>query len=252
MSETTSYVIKNVDALYPKINQTYKFDINAGAKGKSVPCDPNVDGAAYTLNFKMTQDQAKELYTLMNEAFVNADRRTDKWADKLAMPFHKEESEGNVWVGKTTLKGAYNKQLTTPPKQFDSKNTPLPDDFLLTSNSTVNISVQFVPYGPSDQSAGGGVSLRLRAVQVIKYVPMADRSPFDVVSDGFDSGGTKNSSEPTADELFPETEEAPAPKQKPVSDDVFDEPKVKKSNAKSEPKPKNDDDLGALLDEFDD
>lgn len=249
MSDTTSYVIKNVDALYPKINQTYKFDRNAGANGKSVPCDPDADGAAYTLNFKMSQDQAKELYAAMNESFVNADRRTDKWDKKLAMPFHKEEAEGNVWIGKASLKGAYNKQRTTPPKQFDSKNTVLPDDFLLTSNSTVNISVQFVPYGPSDRSDGGGVSLRLRAVQVIKYVPMADRSPFDVVNDGFDSGGTQGKAEPSADELFP-ADDAPAPKQEAVSDDVFEEPKVKKSNTK--PKPKNDDDLGALLDEFDD
>lgn len=129
MSETNSYVIKNVDALYPKINQTYKFDRNAGANGKSVPCDPSLDGAAYSLNFKMTQQQAKELYTAMNDSFLNADRRTAKWADKLQMPFHKEETEGDVWVGKTTLKGAYNKQLTTRPKQFDSKNTALPEDF---------------------------------------------------------------------------------------------------------------------------
>ena len=252
MSDTNSYVIKNVDALYPKINQTYKFDRNAGANGKSVPCDPSLDGAAYSLNFKMSQDQAKELYNAMNQSFVNADRRTDKWDKKLAMPFHKEEAEGEaIWIGKTTLKGAYNKQLTTPPKQFDSKNTALPDDLLLTSNSTVNISGQFVPYGPSDRSDGGGVSLRLRAVQVIAYVPMADRSPFDVVTDGFDSGGAIEKPEPSADELFP-AEEAPAPKQEAVSDDVFEEPKVKKSNSKPEPKPKNDDDLGALLDEFDD
>jgi len=251
MSDTNSYVIKNVDALYPKINQTYKFDRNAGANGKSVPCDPSLDGAAYSLNFKMTQQQAKELYKAMNDSFLNADRRTAKWADKLQMPFHKEETEGDVWVGKTTLKGAYNKQLTTRPKQFDSKNTALPEDFLLTSNSTVNISVQLVPYGPSDRSEGGGVSLRLRAVQVIKYIPMADRSPFDVVDDGFDGGSTTDSKETPAEELFP-VEDTPPPKPQAVSDDVFDEPKVKKTNTKADPKPKNDDDLGALLDEFDD
>ena len=34
MTDTNFYVIENVDALYPQANQTYKFDVNAGDKGK--------------------------------------------------------------------------------------------------------------------------------------------------------------------------------------------------------------------------
>ena len=43
----------------------------------------------------------------------------------------------------------------------------------------------------------------------------------------------------------------PEPSSLEVNEDVFDEPKVKKSKATTPP-PKKDDDLGALLDEFDD
>ena len=79
MSQTNSYVIKNVDALYPKINQTYKFDSNAGDKGKSVPCDPLVSGAEYSLQFKMVKEQAVEIYEAMNTAFLNHPKRGDDW-----------------------------------------------------------------------------------------------------------------------------------------------------------------------------
>ena len=245
MSETNSYVIKNVDALYPKINQTYKFDSNAGDKGKSVPCDPLVSGAEYSLQFKMVKEQAVEIYEAMNTAFLNHPKRGDDWPNKLTQPFKKDDD--GMYVGKAKLKGNYNNEKTTPPKQFDSKTNVLPADFLLTTGSTVNLNVQFVPYR---REGDFGVSLRLRAVQVIAYVPLEERSPFDVISDGY----SLNSGETTAEELFPSADPEPVTPTKPVtvSDDVFDEPKVKKANTKTESIPKNNNDLGALLDEFDD
>ena len=32
-----TYIIKNVEALWPKINRTYNFDSN---EGRTMPCDP--------------------------------------------------------------------------------------------------------------------------------------------------------------------------------------------------------------------
>ena len=39
------FIIKNVEVMYPRINQTYRFDTT---ENRSVPCDPLDDGAAYT------------------------------------------------------------------------------------------------------------------------------------------------------------------------------------------------------------
>lgn len=58
--------------------------------------------------------------------------------------------------------------------QVDSKNNSLPKDFELTTGSTVNVQISCVPYSMRDH----GVSLRLRAVQVLKLAEREDYSPF--------------------------------------------------------------------------
>ena len=60
------HTIKNVEALWPRINRTYKFD---AAERKSVPCDPKDPLGAYELSFRMTSGQAKELFAEMTKAY---------------------------------------------------------------------------------------------------------------------------------------------------------------------------------------
>jgi hypothetical protein len=68
--------------------------------------------------------------------------------------------------------------LTKAPLQVDAANKKLPDDFLLTTGSTVNLAVTFVPYNMRE----AGVSMRLRAVQVLEYKPMEEQNPFEVTT----------------------------------------------------------------------
>ena len=68
------YLVNNVEALYPRINKTYRFD---NVENRSVPCDPLDDGAAYEMSFRMSKDQAKELFTEMAKAYQ--EKREDKW-----------------------------------------------------------------------------------------------------------------------------------------------------------------------------
>ena len=60
MSEV--YLIKNVEALWPKINTTYHFDNKVN---KSMPCGALEDGAEYSIQFKMSEAVAKDLYCLL-------------------------------------------------------------------------------------------------------------------------------------------------------------------------------------------
>lgn len=226
-----THLINNVKALYPRINQTYRFD---NAENRSVPCDALDDGAAYEMSFEMTKDQAKELFTHMAKAYE--EKREDKWPAKLEMPFAK--NDGGMYVGKAKLKGAYGKDVTNKPAQFDAKSVKLPDDFKLTSDSTVNIAIVFVPYNMRDH----GVSLRLKAVQVVKLAEAkAPANPFSSVE-----GFTLNEDNPfestiseDGDDIFEEEpKEEPAPK--------------KVSKKKDTPKPKGDDDLASIVDDWDD
>jgi ATP adenylyltransferase/5',5'''-P-1,P-4-tetraphosphate phosphorylase II len=100
---------------------------------------------------------------------------------------YKRNDDGEV-VGKCKLKGAYGGDKTQPPKQVDAQRNKLPDDFMLTSGSKVNVAVVVVPYNTGSLN---GVSLRLRAVQVLELAEMqGSDDPFTSVSGGFTSSVT--------------------------------------------------------------
>ena len=145
------------------------------------------------------------------------------------MPFTKNDA--GMYVGKAKLKAAYGKETTNKPAQFDAKTNKLPEDFRLTTGSTVNLAVIFVPYHMRDH----GVSLRLKAVQVVKLAEQREAAnPFGEV-DGFDAKDDNPFVEAPTEEPTPEEE--PAPK--------------KVASKKSKPKPK-DEDLSSLIDDWDD
>lgn len=233
---TEQHVIMNATAIYPKIDRTYRFDT---AENRSVPCDALDDGAEYTLQFKTDEDTARALYSYMKTLYN--ERKKSNWPD-IKNPFKKEDD--GTFRYKANLKGAYNGEKTLRPAQYDAKTQKLPDDFQLTNNSVVNIAVVGVPYSAS---MGAGVSLRLRAVQVIELAERQSVSPFDVV-DGFDS----NESNPFA-------QSAPTPTPKTDDLDGFDEPveepaveEPTKVVKKSAPAPAESADLSAIIDEWDD
>tara|TARA_R110002167_G_scaffold1126_3_gene4848 strand:- start:260 stop:832 length:573 start_codon:yes stop_codon:yes gene_type:complete len=190
----------------------------------------------------MTKDQAKALFVAMVEAYEA--KKEKGWPDKFDMPFKKEED--GSYSHKASLKGAYGKDATLKPVQYDAKSVKLPDDFMLTTGSTVNVAVTFTPYNMRE----AGVSLRLRAVQVIKYVPMEATSPFAAVEGGFQFSAEENPFEVVAT----------APVETPVvSDELFgdDEPtkvkEPKKVVKKTAPAPKaSDDALASIVADWDD
>ena len=239
MAVTNSqYIISNVEALWPRINKTYKFD---NSENRTVPCDAFDDGAKYETKFRMSKEQAKALFVEMVKAYEA--KKEGSWPDKFDMPFGKEED--GTYSYKASLKGAYGKELALKPVQYDSKGVKLPEDFMLTTGSTVNVSVGFIPYFMRD----AGVSLRLRSVQVIKYVPMEATSPFAAVEGGFELENDNPFEVVTA-----------APVATPViSDDLFGDDEAtkvkepKKVVKKTAPAPKASDDvLADIVADWDD
>jgi len=236
-----NYFITDVEVLYPRINKPYRFDT---VENRSVPCDVFDENASYNMQFRMNNAQAKELMLVMAQSY--AEKREDKWPEKIPMPFTKEED--GMFIGKATLKAAYGKEATRKPQQVDAKNKAAGDDFLLTTGSTANIAVVLVPYMMQvGKAMDAGVSLRLRGVQVTNYVPAETVSPFEVV-DGF-------SFEPESAEetLFADTTTAPAEGTsvvKEVAEAPVKEPKkVVKQKASAQ---KDEVDLTALVEDWDD
>ena len=75
---SANFKVKNVEALWPKINTTYRFD---NAENRSVTCSAFDDGAEYSMQFKMTESQAKELYKEMAKSFMA--KKAKGWPEKL-------------------------------------------------------------------------------------------------------------------------------------------------------------------------
>tara|TARA_R110000796_G_scaffold61348_4_gene142095 strand:- start:405 stop:1127 length:723 start_codon:yes stop_codon:yes gene_type:complete len=236
-----TYMLNNVEALYPKLDQPYHFDRQGGKnkQGATVPCLATAQGATYQVNFKMTAAQAKDLFTCMAKAYE--DSKEDSWP-ALTMPFTKTDDK--MFEGKAKIPASFDGRPTTQPKQYDANNTPLDGEFQLTSGSTINVFVELVSY---NGSMGNGVSLRLRAVQVIKYKEYSAASPFET-QEGFTQSGFVEGTE-NLDTVF-DTEEKTVVEEEAVVE-VVEEPKVKVSKKKQNA-PKPDVDLASLLDEFDD
>ena len=220
-----TYIIKNVEALWPKINTTYHFDKKVN---KSMPCDALADGAEYSIQFRMDNDTAKNLYQAMSKSYQA--NKKDSWPDKLARPFIKDDD--GMYTHKANLKGAYKNEVTKKPLQVDAKGNSLPDDFLLTTGSTVNVAVQFVPY---DMGGKQNVSLRLRGVQVIKYIPYEDKNPFEE-TDGY---------------VFEAKEDNPFDAEDTEVEDAVAEPK-KVAKKPSPPTKDADGNLSSIVDDWDD
>jgi len=234
---TEMYIIENVEALWPKIDTTYVF--KPAPIKRSMPCDPSEKDAEYSIQFRMDNATAKKLFMAMSETY-QANKKKD-WSEKLTNPFVKDDD--GTYTGKSTLKGKYSTGVTKPPMQLDSQGNKLASDFQLTTGSTVNVAVQFNPY---DFGGKQNVSLRLRAVQVIKLAARSEYNPFGTVDGGF----TIEDANPFA---------KPAEKSNVVSiaepvddfDEAVEEPKkvVKKS---APPPPTADNDLSSVLEAWDD
>ena len=215
-----TFMINNVEALYPRLDQPYHFQTGGGKNGLggTVPCDVLAQNAEYTTNFKMTGAQAKELFKAMVAAYEEF--KQDSWPD-LEMPFKKEEKS---FIGKAKIPAAFNGKGIEPPRHFDAKNQRLEPGFQLTTGSTIKLFVELVPY---NASMGAGVSLRLRAVQVIKYKEFVAASPFEV-EEGFTQGDSSTGD--AIDDIFgPVDEPQEAVEEEPPT---IKEPTVKVSKKK--------------------
>jgi hypothetical protein len=228
-----TYIVEDVEALWPKINRPYRFD---NKEKRSVPCDATDDQAKYEIDFRMNKGQAQDLWKAMSGAY--ASQKEDSWPEKIKNPFKKDE-EGGTFTFKSKLAAAYNGNATPAPAQYDAKNKQLDESFELTTGSTVNVAVVFVPYSIDKERTG--VSLRLKGVQVTDYVPRKSISPFKAV-DGFASDDSSD------DNPFEEVVADTASEE----EDTFEveEPKKmsKKSAAPKEEKPE----IAEVLSEWDD
>lgn len=198
------HIINNVSILYPRLNQPYRFD---SAENKSVACKWDEEGASYETSFIMDKDEAVTLGRICKEAWKNASALNNNWPNepkKMPAKTVKAEDGSTEYHGKCRIRAKYGSDQTQLPKQVDAKRNPFPSDFRLTTGSKANISVTVVPFFMGAEN--NGVSLRIRAVQVLDLAPAKEPSdPFSVV-DGYTTDDTFVSAPAPVEDLLEDDE----------------------------------------------
>jgi len=135
----------------------------------------NPDGE-YKLKLEIPADQAQDIVTFLDEQheLAQAKAKKENAGKKIKegnAPYEVSEDSGKVVVN-FKLKAKVTPKNGDPfeqrPALFDAKGKPLSTDVSIGGGSTVKVAYEVMPYYTA--IAGAGVSLRVKAVQVINLV----------------------------------------------------------------------------------
>ena len=140
----------------------------------------NAEGE-YTVKLAIPSEEAQDLIAELDKAFAAAqetakEKNPGKKIKEATKPYTIEEDDdgnetGNIVVSfkcKAQITDKHGNTRANSPKLFDSKNKEFPKDEEIWGGSTLRIAFNAIPYYTA--MAGAGISLRLKAVQVIELV----------------------------------------------------------------------------------
>lgn len=140
----------------------------------------NADGE-YNVKLRIPSEEAKDLITSLDNAYALAqedakDKNPGKKIKAASQPYTEELDDqgnetGNILVSfkcKAKITDKQGNVRNNAPRLFDSKNQEFPKDQDIWGGSTLRIAFNAIPYYTA--MAGAGISLRLKAVQVINLV----------------------------------------------------------------------------------
>lgn len=135
----------------------------------------------YQVKLRIPSEEAQDLIESLDKAFAEAqetakEKNPGKKIKEATKPYVTEEDEegnetGNIVVSFKCKAQITDKQGNTrvnSPKIFDSKNKEFPKDEEIWGGSTLRVAFNAIPYYTA--MAGAGISLRLKAVQIIDLV----------------------------------------------------------------------------------
>ena len=135
----------------------------------------NPDGE-YKTTLRVKKEHAKDIITRIDEAITASVNQQKKGngskSVKTANPPYKTDENGDYLINfKLKAKVTNSKtgnSWTQKPALFDANGTPIAKDTIVWGGSEIKVSYELVPYHTS--LVGAGVSLRLKAAQILKLV----------------------------------------------------------------------------------
>lgn len=154
------FMIRNVVFSYPRLAATYKYNT---AEKRSEECNPRAQGAAYSLGWEMSKDDARKLHAELKAHYESCVTKAP-FSKVFGM---KELENGNVMF--SAKRNGVNGQGDENPKPtvIDGMKQPMAD-LNFWSGSEGNLKA--IAYPVTDPNGTGGISLLLDIVQVTKAV----------------------------------------------------------------------------------
>jgi len=154
------FMLRNVVFSYPRLGATYKFNT---VERRSEECNPRAQGAAYSIGWEMSKDDARKLHAELKAHYESCVTKA---------PFSKvfgskQLENGNVMF--SAKRNGVNGQGDENPKPtvIDGMKQPM-TDLNFWGGSEGNLKVTAYPV--TDPNGMGGISLLLDIVQVTKAV----------------------------------------------------------------------------------
>ena len=153
-------MIRNVVFSYPRLGATYKFST---AEKRSEECNPRAQGAAYSIGWIMSADDAGKLHAELKAHYESCVTKA---------PFEKvfgmKKLDDGSYSFSAKRNGVNGQGEPNPqPTVIDGMKQPIAD-LNFWSGSTGNIKV--TGYGVTDPNGVGGISLLIDTVQVVNAV----------------------------------------------------------------------------------
>jgi len=155
------FMLRNVVFSYPRLGATYKFNT---VERRSEECNPRAQGAAYSIGWEMSKDDARKLHAELKAHYESCVTKA---------PFSKvfgskQLENGNVMF--SAKRNGVNSQGEENPKPtvIDGMKQPM-TDLNFWGGSEGNIKVSAFP-SLDPKTNEGGISLLITTVQVTKAV----------------------------------------------------------------------------------
>lgn len=159
-------VQKDVSFLWPRLEQTYRYNAH---KKASEPADPGMQGAAWSLAWKLDKDDARKLYTELKAHYEDCQTRNPKLPEfSTVFGMKALTDEDGKKTGEVKFSAKRNGMTNAgkpnkPPRVVGRDLLDLADKAIWTGSTG---HIRALAFATQDADGQGGISLLLDAVQV--------------------------------------------------------------------------------------
>ena len=170
-------LIKDTELAYPRLNQTFRYN---SQEQRSEPCSQTAQGAAWSVSWTMSAEEAKKLYGELKTHY-NECKTLDRTLPDFGTVFGMKKLDNGLVSFRAKKNGTNrNGEPNKAPLVIDGEKNDLADKAIWTgSRGTIRV-IAFPSKSPQGE---GGISLLLDAVQVTvaEYGDASGMDDFDTV-----------------------------------------------------------------------